>query len=354
MSGDPAVHRRRLLTEVLLATAGATAACALLSFVQELVPLVRANLYVLVAAIFLYLPVLLLRRRGMTTLDVGLTTRPRLRGLLFALGAMLVTFPPFLTGFHVWQGWMFGNTPHFAAEAYHRWPVEWEGRPGRGSGGQGLELFVEGNELHLRWPHFDGKPLSLRLAGDGRFELVAHQGARVAATGQGRLELHARGAGEARLRIQGGERLEIVPVVGGQKLDPQSIFLGAGGAHPDEVPIGARRSLLWLLLLALSHLLLVALPEELFYRGYVQTMLDRVWPRRWRVLGVELGVSVLAASLLFALGHFLVDFRVQRLAVFFPSLLFGYLRAGTGSLLAPILFHAASNVFSDLLTKGYV
>lgn len=343
-----------LLREVLLAVAGATAACVLLSRLQEHVPFLRANLYVLVAAIFLYLPMVLLRRRGLTTLDVGLTTHPRGRGLAFALAAMALTFPPFAIGFHYWQGMVLGNRPAFEADAYRRWPAVWEGRPGRGSSLDGLTLYVEGSELRLRWPSLGQEPLAIGLRSDGRLELSGSTGVRVVRQGPGQVELRARRAGEARLWVSGGEQLEIAPTLGAVPLARERIFLGAAGEHPDSVPFEAHRSLIWVLLLALSHLLLVALPEELFYRGYVQTTLDRIWPRRWRVLGVELGMSVVVASVLFALGHFLVDLRAERLAVFFPSLLFGYLRAGTGSLAAPILFHAASNIFSDLLGKGYM
>ncbi|MDY0059853.1 MAG: MrtP family glutamic-type intramembrane protease [Myxococcota bacterium] len=339
---------------MLWATAGATAACAALSFAQEFWPLLRANLYVVVAAIFLYLPVVLLRRRGLSTLDVGLTTRPRVRGLLFAVGACLLVFPPYLVGFHFWQGWAFARQPHFTADAYRRWPAEWEGRPAAGASPQAVVLFTEGNELVLRLAPPPGGPLELELVTDGRLERLAGPSRGLTRLAPGRLRLQAGHPGELRLRVSGGQQLTVHASHQGQPLAPAAVALGAGSQRPGELPVRGTRGLGWLALLVLSHLLLVALPEELFYRGYAQTTLDQVFPRRVRVLGVELGLSVLVVSVLFALGHFLVDLRVERLAVFFPSLLFGYLRAGSGSLLAPILVHAASNVFSDLLAKGYL
>ena len=48
--------------------------------------------------------------------------------------------------------------------------------------------------------------------------------------------------------------------------------------------------------LALAQLLVVALPEEAFFRGYVQSGLSDVEARRVRILGVELAPSRLAAS----------------------------------------------------------
>ncbi|MFI5299667.1 MAG: type II CAAX prenyl endopeptidase Rce1 family protein, partial [Polyangiales bacterium] len=53
----------------------------------------------------------------------------------------------------------------------------------------------------------------------------------------------------------------------------------------------------------LSQLVVVALPEEAFFRGYLQTALDRAWPRRVRVLGADVGPSLVVTSLVFALGH---------------------------------------------------
>ena len=64
--------------------------------------------------------------------------------------------------------------------------------------------------------------------------------------------------------------------------------------------------------------------------------------RRW-------GRRCSGASALFALGHLLVDFNPLRLAVFFPALVFGWMRQATGSILAGTLFHAASNLVSELL-----
>jgi membrane protease YdiL (CAAX protease family) len=42
-----------------------------------------------------------------------------------------------------------------------------------------------------------------------------------------------------------------------------------------------------------------------------------------------------------------------RLAVFFPALLFGWLRARTGGIGASVCFHAICNVYSQLLGRGY-
>jgi hypothetical protein len=102
-----------------------------------------------------------------------------------------------------------------------------------------------------------------------------------------------------------------------------------------------------------GQLLVVALPEEAFFRGYLQTSLDAAWPPRWRVLGQKLGPGWIVAALIFAIGHLLTTPNPARLAVFFPALLFGWLRQRTGGIGAGVLFHACCNLFSAALARGY-
>jgi len=109
-----------------------------------------------------------------------------------------------------------------------------------------------------------------------------------------------------------------------------------------------------LLLLSFQHIFLVGLPEEFFYRGYVQRELERVWDRTWfRLLGVPLGPAFFAASLLFSLGHLALLPAGFRLAVFFPSLMFGWLYKKTGSIAGGMLLHGLSNILLFWLKSCY-
>ena len=105
--------------------------------------------------------------------------------------------------------------------------------------------------------------------------------------------------------------------------------------------------------LALVHLIAVALPEEVFYRGYVMGRLDDILDQRIKLLGAEVGWALPLQAVLFALGHYLVDFNPGRLAVFFPALAFGWLKARRGSLGAGVIFHAMSNIFMELYRAGF-
>jgi len=103
---------------------------------------------------------------------------------------------------------------------------------------------------------------------------------------------------------------------------------------------------------AAVQLLAVALPEELFYRGWMQTSWGRKGASR-RILRAEIGPGFLATQALFAAGH-LVTLQPWRLATFFPGLLFGWLRARTGGVVAPAVAHALSNLLVLFLEASLV
>lgn len=98
----------------------------------------------------------------------------------------------------------------------------------------------------------------------------------------------------------------------------------------------------------LDQLLVVALPEEFFFRGYLQTQFDAVYGRPYRLLGARWGLGLPAAAALFAACHLLYGGPV-RLLVFFPGLFYGWLRARTETIVVPTLYHAASNLLMQLM-----
>ncbi len=104
----------------------------------------------------------------------------------------------------------------------------------------------------------------------------------------------------------------------------------------------------------LGQLVLVALPEEAFYRGYLQSRLADAFPMRRRLFGAPTGFAIVLTSALFAVGHLATIPAPARLAVFFPSLLFGWLRSRTKGIGAGLAYHASCNIFSELLFRGYM
>ncbi len=100
------------------------------------------------------------------------------------------------------------------------------------------------------------------------------------------------------------------------------------------------------------QLVVVALPEELFFRGFLLGMLERKFPPKRRILGGGVGLALVISAAMFALIHLPKDGDPRALATFFPGLLFGWMRSATGSIMASTLTHAGSNIlirFLDLM-----
>ena len=101
------------------------------------------------------------------------------------------------------------------------------------------------------------------------------------------------------------------------------------------------------------HLFFVAIPEEVFYRGYLQTRFDEHFGTPWKVLGANVGWGLVLTCVLFAFGHSLIAPQWWHAFIFFPSLVFGWMRAKTGGPMAGALFHAWSNVTVATLDRLY-
>lgn len=102
-----------------------------------------------------------------------------------------------------------------------------------------------------------------------------------------------------------------------------------------------------------SQVVMIALPEEFFFRGYLLGRFNQVFGKSRRLLGVAVGPGLILVSLIFAVSHSLISFAPWHILIFFPALAFGWLREKTGTLTAPVLFHAACNVFSHWVAIHY-
>ncbi len=108
-----------------------------------------------------------------------------------------------------------------------------------------------------------------------------------------------------------------------------------------------------LLTLIMFQIFFVAIPEEFFYRGYFQTRLNEVFPRKWLIFGVPMGWGSVIACLFFAFGHTVVLFQWWHFATFFPGMIFAWLREKTDGVIAGALFHAGCNIIIVCLDTWY-
>jgi len=125
--------------------------------------------------------------------------------------------------------------------------------------------------------------------------------------------------------------------------------LSAGPSSP--LPRTAPALLGWLRVWGLFTLV-AAIPEELFFRGFLHKELERFDRGTRTVLGARIGRSVLLVNVLFAVAHGAVHLRPADLAVFLPGLIFGWLRVRGGSLLAPVVVHGLYDVAIHALRGG--
>jgi len=112
-----------------------------------------------------------------------------------------------------------------------------------------------------------------------------------------------------------------------------AIGVVVGIRSPDPVTTG------WAMLASL--LLWQPLTEELLFRGLLQGFLARTGPGSRTKTGISL--ANVMTSCVFVLFHFVHHAPAWALAVFVPSLLFGYFRDRSGSIWPPLLLHISFN-----------
>ncbi len=105
-----------------------------------------------------------------------------------------------------------------------------------------------------------------------------------------------------------------------------------------------------------TQLIMTALPEEAFFRGYLQPKLkefESTLTPKWHVLGVTWTPAILVTTLLFAISHSIIHPQIWHLLIVFPAFIFAGLREKTQSLWPSVFFHASCNVFSVWALSSY-
>jgi membrane protease YdiL (CAAX protease family) len=89
----------------------------------------------------------------------------------------------------------------------------------------------------------------------------------------------------------------------------------------------------------------VAVPEELFFRGYLQSnvtyLLSKVSGKKLEFLNYS---GIIICAMVFAAFHVVLQGKIISVLTFFPGLIMGWLFYRTKSLFAPILFHGLANI----------
>ena len=98
--------------------------------------------------------------------------------------------------------------------------------------------------------------------------------------------------------------------------------------------------------------LIVAFPEEVFFRAYVQSRWDLACGKPWNLFGALVGPGLLAQAVLFAICH-VASGDWLRGSVFFFALLAGWLRARSGSVLGAAVYHAVANLWVRALSASF-
>jgi len=372
---DPAA-RRKAFGELAVVFASSLVLTRVLSDLANVSAFFSEYLFTFVAAVFLVLPYLVLTRRRASFEAHAMTWAGWPRGLAWGLGLAAVTLVPFAIGYHLWQTDVLGHSFHPSTDNYVQLPLALEGRPAQQAqrGKPEFVIWRDGRDVTLQWstpPRAYVVDIDLEAPGGvltfgaGQHHIrdpevravgIADEHVLLRSTTRGPTVRHAT------FRVSDSSTLAFALTADGKPVPADLIKIGPQRLPPDEAGawdparghLDLDRSLSWLPLIILAQLLLIAFPEEFFYRGYLQTSLQRLFPRRFDVLWIHTSVAIIMTSALFALGHFVIDLRVSRLAVFFPSLLFGFLRDRTGTITSCIVYHAACNLMVEAISPHYL
>ena len=352
---------KKTAREASLVWLGSIALTGVFGLLAMVVPFVAENLLAFVAATFLYLPAAALWRRQRDLAEYGLRADPILKGVALFFVVTLIVMPPFALGHRYWQQFTSGRAPELTRERLVRFDRELDDRPDLSAETSGLYTWIEQQRLMLLWT--EDAPVSVRIQVETRDakadpfpeltgltlkdgKLLGGSRGRTQVENGDTLVWSRPNAGGLGFRVRGVESIRVETNTGTLKTGRYAVA--------QESPLQTSRSPWWWAIMFMTQLILVAVPEEWFYRGYLQQRLHEAWGTPWRVLGAQMGAGWIVSSVLFALGHLVLDPRPSRLAVFFPSLLFGWMKTRTGSILAPSLFHALSNVWIQGLNYVYL
>lgn len=346
----------------------------LASIAAGFIGFIARSLYLIVALVFVYLPYWWLEKKGLSFEEFGLYTDRIWRNIGWGLIFTILTAVPFAGGYYVWETYSVGHSYSFGWSNYLRWSPELKGSPSGWGREPGVWLWTDERDVHVGVKasakgasvdlEFD-KQARPRVVGPARLIPAAESDA--GADGNGakrhkkwRLEIpHGHKRAEVTLRPEGPGTEgypEGVEVSIERGIPKSQLYVGPGAKRVSGGDYSTERGLRWLILWLLTQVIFIALPEEFFYRGYLQTRIRHAIERMRGSPGEEgesrswFGVSEenLVASAIFGLAHLFIPVGgriiATRVSVIFPSVAFGWLRDRTGTITAGVVYHAACNM----------
>lgn len=324
--------------EVSLVIGGAFLALALFSYLPLLWPPFGEYSAAFVAAAFIYLPAWAVWRKKEHLGTIGVFW-PKPASWLPAITTIAVIFTLFAGAFFAYHQLVNGKTPCIGIPQLADWPEVLT--VGDDPDGGALRVTTRQRGLLITNRQAPG-PVDVTIEpqdSDARLAV----GRRIVAADS-----------SSPVRIPPSGWLHVEPPHGPSTITidgPENGQIMLPGNRTQTLPFTAERGYLWLLTLLFVQFILIALPEELLFRGYLQTRLQQLLPQRWIILGGDVGPAVLLTSIIFALSHLVAVPGGYRLAVFFPSIFFGWLRDRTGSIAAAVVGHALANVLMQVLLR---
>lgn len=343
---EPPVYARGsfpgLNKQLAAAIAGSTLGLGILGHLGGILPWFGPYSSAAIAAMFLFLPSVMSRifsnKWDVAPYDMSFRSS-NLTSSICIIGCIFLVY---ITAFFFWQNVVHGSGVDFSCDRMADWDLQTRWNPEQSPGRSGLVAgSLENGDWVVANRSSEVRVIEVRVTGAARTAVAAAERAtgRSADTSAGSLTLDP------------GETLRVSWVGSGGGLSlgsPLGIVVGDG----DEISNGSwSRSYWWILWFIIIQIILVAIPEEFFYRGFLQPRLQAAAGSRVVFWRGDIGWGILATSVVFAVGHLVTVPSLHRLAVFFPSIMFGWLKDRSGSLLMPVLVHALSNILMAILYR---
>ncbi len=316
---------------------------------SQFVGILGQALYAVVAALFYFVPNKLIDKDDENYEEYGLVFGNWKKGIIWGLAATLITFPIFVAGFWIWEVKIRQKTFAFNTDKYRQWDASLEGKPKTWGDNTGVWIWSDNEKLTVGLRNKKSannlvtltSPKPFFIQKSGAINSKKYDGGKRWTLGL----THHDSRGSVVTSDAQNITVEVKPVTDGKEKWP--MYTGPTASSTDS--FSESRGYLWLLLWAATQFLLVAFPEEYFYRGYLQSRFTKAFPpkeerSKWWIFSP----SIVLTSFLFGIGHLFVPVGgvliVTRITVFFPALLFGWLRDKTDSILAPVIYHACCNL----------